>query len=155
MLNLALKLLICCSPFLEVSSSKWLGSLPNIGCTLNNMSSGRRYLAILYNEWYPSSIPSQTAAYWQISKLCWISSHYGLSRWLSGKEPTFQCKRCVFNSWVGKVSGEGNGNPLQYFCLGNPTDRGARKAKVHGVTKSQTQLSNCACTSPYTLTGFR
>ena len=30
---------------------------------------------------------------------------------------------------------EGNGNPLQYPCLGNPTDRGAWWAIVHGVAK--------------------
>ena len=38
--------------------------------------------------------------------------------------------------------GEGNGNPLQYSCLGNPTDGGARQATVHGVAKSWTQLSD-------------
>ena len=37
--------------------------------------------------------------------------------------------------------GEGNGNPLQYSCLENPMDRGAWWAIVHGVAKSQTQLS--------------
>ena len=37
--------------------------------------------------------------------------------------------------------GGGNGNPLQYFCLGNPMDRGGWWATVHGVTKSQTLLS--------------
>ena len=37
---------------------------------------------------------------------------------------------------------EGNGNPLQYSCLGNPMDRGARWATVHGVTKNKTQLSD-------------
>ena len=31
--------------------------------------------------------------------------------------------------------GEGNDNPLQYSCLGNPMDRGAWRATVHGVTK--------------------
>ena len=31
--------------------------------------------------------------------------------------------------------GEGNGNPLQYSCLGNPMDRGVCQARVHGVTK--------------------
>ena len=41
----------------------------------------------------------------------------------------------------GRSPGEGNGNPLQYSCLGNPMDRGAWQATVHGVTKSQTQLS--------------
>ena len=38
--------------------------------------------------------------------------------------------------------GEGNGNPLQYSCLENPMDRGAWQATVHGVAKSQTQLSD-------------
>ena len=35
----------------------------------------------------------------------------------------------------GRYPGEGNGNPLQYSCLGNPEDRGAWWATVHGVTK--------------------
>ena len=35
----------------------------------------------------------------------------------------------------GRSPGEGNGNPLQYSCLGNPMDRGACWATVHGVTK--------------------
>ena len=42
----------------------------------------------------------------------------------------------------GSSPEEGNGNPLQYSCLGNPLDRGAWWATVHGVTKSQTQLSD-------------
>ena len=42
----------------------------------------------------------------------------------------------------GRSSGEGNGNPLQYSCLENSTDRGTLWATVHGVTKSQTQASN-------------
>ena len=37
--------------------------------------------------------------------------------------------------WVGKIPGEGNGNPLLYSCLGNPMDRGAWWATVHGVAK--------------------
>ena len=37
--------------------------------------------------------------------------------------------------------GEGNGNPLQYFCLKNPMDRGNWWATVHRVTESQSQLS--------------
>ena len=40
--------------------------------------------------------------------------------------------------------GEGNGNPLQYSCLENPTDGGAWWAAVHGVTRSRTQLSDFA-----------
>ena len=40
----------------------------------------------------------------------------------------------------GRSPGERNGSPLQYSCLENPLDRGAWRATVHGVTKSQTQL---------------
>ena len=40
----------------------------------------------------------------------------------------------------------GNGNPLQYFCLENPMDRGAWWATVHGVTNSWTRLSEHSLT---------
>ena len=36
--------------------------------------------------------------------------------------------------------GEGHGNPLHYCCLENPMDRGAWRATVHRVAKSQVQL---------------
>ena len=39
---------------------------------------------------------------------------------------------------LGKSPGEGNGHPLQYSCLENPTDEGASRATVHVFTKSQT-----------------
>ena len=43
---------------------------------------------------------------------------------------------------LGRSPGEGNSNPLQYYCLKNSMDRGAWwAATVHGVTKTQTQLS--------------
>ena len=42
--------------------------------------------------------------------------------------------------------GEGNGNPLQYSCLGNPLDRGAGRAAVHGVRKeSDTTATKQQC----------
>ena len=41
-----------------------------------------------------------------------------------------------------KPAGEGNGTPLPYSCLENPTDGGAWKAAVHGVAKSLTRLSD-------------
>ena len=43
---------------------------------------------------------------------------------------------------LGRSPGEGNGNPLQYPCMENSMDRGAWQATVHGVTRSQTRLSN-------------
>ena len=42
----------------------------------------------------------------------------------------------------GRSPGEGNGNLLQYSCLKNPKDRGVWQARVHGITKSRTRLSN-------------
>ena len=42
----------------------------------------------------------------------------------------------------GRSPGEGKVYPLQYSCLENSMDRGVWWATVHGVTKSQTQLSN-------------
>ena len=38
------------------------------------------------------------------------------------KASCLQCKRPGFDLWVGKIPGEGNGNPLQYSCLENPMD---------------------------------
>ena len=42
----------------------------------------------------------------------------------------------------GRFRAEGSGSPLQYSCLGNPMDRGAWKATIHGIAKSQTRLNN-------------
>ena len=44
-------------------------------------------------------------------------------------------------SWLGRSPGGGNGNPLQYSCQENPMDIEALQTAIHGVTKSQTQLS--------------
>ena len=43
----------------------------------------------------------------------------------------------------GRFPGGGNGNPLQYSSLGNPTDRGAPRATVYEVTKSRTRQHAC------------
>ena len=45
-----------------------------------------------------------------------------------------------------RVLEEGNGTPLQYFCLENPMDGGALKAAVHGVAEGRTQLSDLTFT---------
>ena len=42
----------------------------------------------------------------------------------------------------GRPLGEGNGNPLQYFCLENSMDEGAWCPTVHGFAKSQTSLND-------------
>ena len=54
--------------------------------------------------------------------------------WLSGKEPTYQCRRLRFGTWAGKIwqkkwqdLEKENGSPLQYSCLGDPTDGRVRR----------------------------
>ena len=65
------------------------------------------------------------------------------------KESSCQCrrrKRHRFYPWIRKITGEGNGSPLQYSYLGNPMDRGAWWAPVHGVSNDEHALpktSNC------------
>ena len=48
-----------------------------------------------------------------------------LSRWRSDKESACNVGGAGSTPGSGKFPGEGNGNPLQYFCLGNPMDRAA------------------------------
>ena len=52
----------------------------------------------------------------------------------------------------GRCPGQGNGNPFQYSCLENPTDRGAWWASVQGITKNQTRMSVHTHTHTYTHT---
>ena len=56
----------------------------------------------------------------------------------------------ALNSYLGTTmwqTGEGNGNPLQYSCLGNPRDGGAWWADVNGVTQSRTRLKRLSSSS--------
>ena len=56
-----------------------------------------------------------------------------------GKNPA--ARDTVLIPGSGRSPGVGNGKPLQYSCLDNPVDRGDWQATVHGVAKSQVQLS--------------
>ena len=59
-----------------------------------------------------------------------------------GKNSAFNAGDLGPITGLGRFPGGGHGNPLQYSCLENPTDRGARQATIHGVAKSRTGLSN-------------
>ena len=63
---------------------------------------------------------------------------------LSSKESACQCGDLGLIPVPGRSPGGGLGNPLQYSCLENPMDRGARWATVCEVTKSWTRLSTFA-----------
>ena len=70
-----------------------------------------------------------------ISKVCFPHSSVG-------KESAYNAGDLDSIPWLGRSPGKGNGNPLQCSCLGNPMDRGAWQAIVHGVAKSQAWLSD-------------
>ena len=75
---------------------------------------------------------------------CWVfPQQFRLKAFDSSELPTGQDIYLIghYGGW-----GQGNGTPLQYSCLENPTDRGAWWAAVHGVTKSQTRLSSFTST---------
>ena len=69
-------------------------------------------------------------------------SYKGFPGGSDGKESTYNAGNLDLIPGSGRSSGEGNVNPLQYSCLGNPMDRGAWWDTVHGVTKSWTRLSD-------------
>ena len=65
-----------------------------------------------------------------LKKVAW-----GLPWWLSGEESVCQFRRHGLIPGSGRSPGGGNGNPLQYSCLGNPKDKGAWRATVHRITR--------------------
>ena len=61
--------------------------------------------------------------------------HIGLPWWLPSKESVCSALDSGSTPGLEGSAGEGKGNPLQYSCLGNPMDRGAWWATVHGITR--------------------
>ena len=74
--------------------------------------------------------------YWERLKSRGEGWDKGWDGWMAS--PTVDMSLSKFQEIVG----EGNGTPLQYSCLENPTERGAWCAAVHGVAKSQTWMSD-------------
>ena len=58
-----------------------------------------------------------------------------------GKESSCNVRDASLVPGSRRSPGEGNGNPLQYSCLGNPMDRGAWQATVHGVAKKEAEVT--------------
>ena len=68
--------------------------------------------------------------------------HSGFPGSSHGKESVYSAGDLDSIPGSERSLGEENGNSFQYSCLENPTDRGAWRAIVLGITKSRTQLSN-------------
>ena len=78
------------------------------------------YNAIALNE----KKNNKPRTYMFFSNKCLFKGQVSLPSWLISKESTWQCRRRSLIPELGRSPGEGKGNPLQYSCLGNPTDRG-------------------------------
>ena len=72
-------------------------------------------------------------------KILVLTMVLALSGWLSSKESA--CNAGNADPCVGKIPWRRKWQPLQYYCLENPMDRGAWRATVHGIARSQTRLS--------------
>ena len=73
-----------------------------------------------------------------------LQPHYGKQGFPHssvGKESASSAGNLGSTPGSGRSPGEGNGNPLQYSCLEKPTDRGAWRATVHGVTRVRHDLA--------------
>ena len=86
----------------------------------------------LTNRLPPVPRPGRTVA---LRKLCSFPYVPSTDQWLSAKESTCNAGDAGSIPGLVRTPGEGNGNPFQYSCLGNPTDTGARRVTVHGVAK--------------------
>ena len=73
------------------------------------------------------------------SGICFVSGCKGFH---GGKESTSNAGDTGLIPGSVRSSGGGNGNPLQYSCLGSPMAREAWRATVHGVTRNQIRLSD-------------
>ena len=135
--------------------SSWAGVLPTeLPGSLSNSSNIPKallsHLLLSINLWQRQD--KQSPFVWD-----WGSRSRGISEYTSNKAglscvpPTSDPastpqKRTVSLSQSFRASslshGEGNGNPLQYSCLGNPMERWAWRVTVHGAAKTRTQLRN-------------
>ena len=86
---------------------------------------------VMPDMWWP-----MTQVFWDI-----IVNHKGFPCSSDGKASAYNAGDQGSIPGLGRSSGEGNGNPLQYSCLQNPMDRGAWKPTVHAVAKSWTWLN--------------
>ena len=108
----------------------------------------------IYREYLDILPQTSLTLWWKVHRL-WSQAGVGLNlelltlprfrtwaRYLTWLSVSCQAADSGSIPGLGRSPGGGNGNPLQNSCLKNSMDRGAWWAKVCGVTKSQTQLSN-------------
>ena len=107
-----------------------------------NQVQKRKKISALKNYWY---LTSQWRRQWQPTPVLLPGKSHGWRSLLGcspwGRQEWDTTERLHFHFSLS-CTGEGNGNPLQYYCLEKPMDRGAWQAAVHGVARSGTRLSD-------------
>ena len=96
-------------------------------------SKSRMLLRAFFLDSSERLFPSPSNLTWKIP-LHLISLHFGFPDGLVGKESTCKAGEPGFIPRWGRSPGEGNGNPLQYSCLGNSMERGVWWVVVHRVS---------------------
>ena len=95
------------------------------------------YIA-LSTHMFSSFLPTSLEIQLNIGEVIEVSGASQVAQW---QRICLQCRRCQrrgFNPWVGKIPWRGgNGNPLQYSCLGNPMDRGAGRPQSMGLQRAR------------------
>ena len=92
------------------------------------------------SQWCHPAISSSVVPFFSCPQSLPASESFPMS-WLINSGYFTYIQKVLFQI-LSKTIGEGNGTPLQYFCLENPMDGGTWKAAVHGVAEGQTWLSN-------------
>ena len=82
-------------------------------------------------------------------KIPWTEEPGGL-QFMGSREESDMTERIPFH-FSFSCTGEGNGNPLQCYCLENPRDGSAWWAAVYGVAQSQTRLKRLSSSEFYTV----
>ena len=89
-------------------------------------------------------VANQFEVKFSLNQLYWgiVYVLYGFLGGSDGEESACSAGDLGLIPGLRRSPGEGNGNPLQYYCLENSMDRGTWWATIHEVTKSHTRLSN-------------
>ena len=97
--------------------------------------------------WPSSCLEDGRVSKWQPPCLMHHAVSQGRPRWLSGREPTCQCRRRRFDPWVRKIPWRREWRLIPTFLPGKCHGQRSRQAAVHKLTKSQTRLSNKTTTT--------
>ena len=96
-------------------------------------------------QWHPTPVLLPGKSHGQKSLV-------GYSPW--GRSESDMTEHLHFHFSLSCI-GEGNGNPLQCSCLGNPRDGGAWWAAVYGVAQSRTRLKRLSSSSSHVISKFK